>query len=159
MEIELRRNQNTLVVIGRGIIAFGVYMALRVILSVLLDPTSFIGGEVVTDPVLVYIVVGVILLLFIGADMLLRLYVGRHAIREGKGQSAGNLYIVLAVLMALLDLAIIVTDVVTLKDQTSSYLEHAVTLISDGTIMVTTAELAVSAVRVRKLRRALAKGV
>ena len=159
MIIELRRNQNTLVVVGQGIISFGVYMALRVILSALLEPARFTGGVVETDPFLAYIVVGIILLLFIGADMLLRLYVGRHAIREGKGQSAGNLYIVLAALMALIDLAMVVADVIGLNDHTRSYLEKIVTLISDVTIMVTTTELIVAAVRVKKLRRALAEGV
>lgn len=158
MEIELRRNQNTLVVIGQGVIAFGAYMVVRAILQLLLDPASFISGVAEEYLWVEYIMIAFFFVVIIGGDMLLRVYIGRRAIRDGKGRRAGTRYIVFAGLLALADIAVVIMDLTSMESYTGGLLEFAVTLIADITMGVTTVELVLAALRVRKLRQQLAEG-
>lgn len=157
METALRRNQNTLVVIGQGVIAFGAYTVVRAILQLLLDPAWFIGDVAEENLRAEYTMLALFLTVVLGGDLLLRVYIGRRAIRDGKGRQVGTRYIVFAVLLALADVAVVITDLTSKDPYTSGLLELAVTLIADITMAVTTVELVLAALRVRKLRRQLAE--
>ena len=155
----LRKNQNTLVIVGKGVIAFGVWTAVKTVLSAMLmdDIENAIQGAETGEPVpalAVYAILAVILLLLLG----FRALIGRAAIAEGRGRKSGWLYLVLAGLLALTDLAALVTSIVWIEDAFKSVMDLVVTVVVELTSIVTTAELILSAIRVKRLTRLLGKG-
>ena len=155
----LRKNQNTLVIVGKGVIAFGVWTVVKAVLSAMLmdDIEKAIQrtetGE--TVPVLaVYAVFAVILLLLLW----LRVSIGRAAIAEGRGRKSRWFYLVLAGLMALVDLAALIGSFVWVKDSYKTVTDLVVTVVVELTSIVTTAELVLSAIRVKRLTRLLREG-
>ena len=155
----LRKNQNTLVIVGKGVIAFGVWTAVKTVLSAMLmdDIENAIQGAETGEPVpalAVYAILAVILLLLLG----FRALIGRAAIAEGRGRKSGWLYLVLAGLLALTDLAALVTSIVWIEDAFKSVMDLVVTVVVELTSIVTTAELILSAIRVKRLTRLLGEG-
>ena len=86
------------------------------------------------------------------------LNVGRAAIAEGRGRKPRWFYLVLACLLALVDLAALVASMVWIKDSYKSVTDFVVTVVVELTSIVTTAELVLSAIRVKRLTRLLGKG-
>lgn len=155
----LRKNQNTLVIVGKGVIAFGVWTAVKAVLSALLmdDLQNAIRGTETGEPIpalAVYAVLAFFVLLLLG----LRALIGRSAIAEGMGKKPRRLYLVLASLVALADLAALAASIVWIKDSYKSATDLAVTVVVELTSIVTTAELVLSAIRVKRLTRLLGKG-
>jgi len=86
LQKEIRRHQNTLYVLGIGVIIFGVWTFARAFFSTVMEPIDesvFIDSEVDAD-VGVLIIYGI---LFVGyvIDILIRLWVGITAMRAGNG--------------------------------------------------------------------------
>ena len=156
----LRKNQNTLVIVGKGVIAFGVWSAVKVVLSAMLMEDFQQTLKATTDtgepvpPLAVYATLTVMLLLLLG----FRVLIGRSAIAEGRGRKSRWLYLVLAGLLALIDLAALVGSFVWIKDSYKSVTDLVVTVVVELTSIVTRAELVLSAIRVKRLTRLLGEG-
>ena len=83
-QIKIRKYRSILRSIGAGIIVFSVWTVAKSAGTTLLNPDeSFQAGAVI----------------FLAADLLMRIYVGRSAIAVGNGQKRSGRYIRLAVLM------------------------------------------------------------
>ncbi len=162
MEQKLRRNQNALVILGAGVIAFGFWSGIKTILVYFLqtDKMNEIAAELgegvgnIPPMLLLWIIVSVIL----GIDLLLRLYVGLSARAEGFGRKRGRAYLVVAALMIVFFAAAIIFSITSFSlDNYDSILDAVVTFAVDLTTMITLRELFVAAIRVKKLTRALEK--
>ena len=149
-ERKLRRYQNLLTVSGLGVIAFGIWSVIKTILLL------FFNKELLADMpdntlayVILYIFIGVLLLIVFS----IHLFVGLSARAEGFGKKKGSAYIVVAILMALLSLASLVT--VFFKADKTSLLELAVSVIVEATSLIVMIELLVAAFTVKKLSKEL----
>lgn len=151
LHIRLRKNQNTLAVIGLGVIAFGIWSVLKGVLYTALnsgDLQNILEGS--AERAFFWVLIGIVLAIDLG----LRLHVGLSAIAEGKGRKKGRGYIVLAFLMALISFALFALGVLLLHG--SEALGTAlVSLVVEATSCILLVEMAVSAIKVRRLRKAL----
>lgn len=170
MERELRRHQNTLVIIGSGVIMFGLWSVIKTIAFSILNREEVLqmvsGGVALSETdqkvyLLIYYIFMAILLLI---DLSFRVYVGRSARREGRGRKRkrdGVAYLVIAALIALFCVIGTVADVMEILDlssATDNILSLLVSVFIDVTSFITMVELIRAAVRSRQIKRAL-KGV
>lgn len=99
LQVRLRKDRNTLVVVGAGVIAFGVWSVIKAVMYAAVNIETLLvtrSGERLS-PAAFWIALAVI----VAIELALRVYVGRSAIAEGRGVKKGALYIVLAILMGL----------------------------------------------------------
>ena len=172
MERELRRNQDALINIGSGIIAFGVWSVIKAVLYFFLNRSEMedIVEQAMSDVefspddyeiyrllvrIIVYFFVGIILL----ADMGIRLYLGLSARTEGMEGKKGYAYVVVGGLMVLLSIAIVVFEGKSLIDGTVAESARGpsefVGLLIDFTSIVVMLEMILSAIRVKRYTRLL----
>ena len=163
IEKELRRNRSTLVVVGMGVIAFGAWSVVKTVLMLTLrpglSPAAFDTDYPYSDETLMYhIFYYGFIALFLLFDLLLRLFVGLNARREGLGGKKGVAYIVLACLLAAVSLVGNTAGLITIKDGVNAsvnggYGDLVMSLLVEITATVTLIELIVAAVRVKRLER------
>ena len=116
-EVELRRNQDTLVIIGSGVIVFGIWSIIRTFLTQLFgaDPILEIDADSGSfERVIGYIGAGIVLAVELG----IRLYIGLSARAEGMGKPRGRGYLMLSWLLLIGDLLLILLGIL-------SYVEKA----------------------------------
>lgn len=159
LQIQLRKNQDTLKIVGLGVMAFGAWSIIRTILYITSQWSSIV--EEITVPevsetimkTMYFIMTAVVL----AVEIAIRLYIGRSAVAEGKGERKGPGYIVVAFLITLIGLALTFTAIVVPGIRIELNLEALMSLFVEITSAVITLEMCWSAVRVRKLLRQLAE--
>ena len=157
LQIRLRKNQNTLVAVGWGVIVFGIWSVIKGVLVTAFNTETLAEvSEQGTPAVLMF---WAILAVFLAIDLWLRLYVGLSAINEGKGKKKRWGYIILALFMALFGFALLVVTVVLIgRNEEESMMRAIVSIVVDLTSGITFVEMAVSAIKVKRLERMLARG-
>ena len=165
-EKELRHRRSTLRTFGTGMIVFALWSVIKPVLVALevspetggtnvaadLDALSEALAEVGPFGWIAFAVIQLFILMIVG----LRVYIGFSARAEGLGQRRGSLYVILAFLFFAVQAAIFAAIVFFLFEigiGDGSLLETAASLIVDLTSMVTTGELAFTAVAVKRLDR------
>ena len=95
-QARLRRLQDTLIVVGQGVMAFGVWALAKTIgLCALVDEQAIRQMFAIPDRIpsnAIYICIGLVAI----GDLALRILIGRAAVREGNGEQKGSLYLVIA---------------------------------------------------------------
>ncbi|MBQ7715557.1 MAG: hypothetical protein IJT70_06785 [Clostridia bacterium] len=153
-EVKLRRFGNLLTVSGLGVIAFGVWNVLKMILVFVMqrDMIEAIFAEISADALIKYITIAIIAAIML-LDFLIRLFVGLSARAEGFGKKKGVAYIVFAVLLVLGSVSSLVLVFYDTDSLTKNpILQTAVSVILEITSMVATIELIVAAVTVKKIK-------
>ena len=119
-QVKLRRDQNTLRIVGTGTIVFGVWSFVKAF-GVIFSRRAQIVSEIIEDGIqnnydFSDVPEGLIIkmvLLFVGiglaADMVARLYVGLSAIAAGRGKHKSILYIVITAIMILFSLMTLIS--------------------------------------------------
>lgn len=159
LQIQLRKNQDTLKIVGLGVMAFGAWSIVKSILYTTAQWSS-IKEEIVvpeaneTIAKMVYIFM---IAVTMAVEILVRLYIGRSAIAEGKGERRRPGYVVVAFLITAIGLTLTVTAFVVPGIRIEPNLEALMSLFVEITSAVITLEMCWSAIRVRKLRRQLAE--
>ena len=159
LQIQLRKNQDTLKIVGLGVMAFGAWSIIRTILYITSQWSSIV--EEITVPevsetimkTMYFFMTAVVL----AVEIAIRLYIGRSAVAEGKGERKGPGYIVVAFLITLIGLALTASAIVIPGIHIELNLDLLASLFVEITSAVITFEMCWSAVRVRKLRRQLAE--
>ena len=151
--IELRKKENTLVVIGSGVILFGVWSIVKALLYTVSDRAEFLeeiydNGLGTAGVVFSIAVVGLVLL----ADLGLRFYVGRSAIAEGRGHKKSALYLVLAGLMAGASVIMLLMVIFIPGDIAEGILDRIVSVVVEGTSLVMVCEMIWAGICVRRER-------
>ena len=160
-QIEIRRSQNTLIVVGSGTILFSVWTTVRMLglLILLRNETvsalkdKFGATEDISDTA--YFLTITIVIMFILALLLaIRVYVGLSAIAEGRGKKRGILYILVAIVMILVSIWSFLSGFFTseapeqlgalTRDRSIS------SLIIEATSIIMLAQMVVSALKIRK---------
>jgi hypothetical protein len=159
LQIQLRKNQDTLKIVGLGVMAFGAWSIVKSILYTTAQWSS-IKEEIVvpeaneTIAKMVYLFMIAVILT---VEIAIRLYIGRSAIAEGRGERRRPGYVVVAFLITAIGLTLTVTAFVVPGIRMELNLEALVSLFVEITSAVITLEMCWSAIRVRKLRRQLAE--
>lgn len=132
-----------------GVIAFGAWSLIKFTISFFMYGNDFSENTSMSDKVITIVAVWLAAVL----DFLICLYIGSAARSEARGKPKKALYLITAVVIALLELATIAIDVVMLFTITESLLSIIVLLIIDVTSLVIMAELIFNAIGLRRLRR------
>lgn len=169
---KIRRSQMTLVIVGTGIIMFGAWAALKMFSMILLRTsetieetrkTLFYGQDGVSDKE-VFIWIMVITALYVLIELSVRLYVGKHAIAEGRGLGSGRLYLVFTAMLILAGaLAVLLDGYVVMINLVGGGIEEGeltrrnagTSLVIDLTSLVMTIEMMAAAFRVRKYKKTI----
>ena len=158
LERLLRKNQNTLVIVGEGVIAFGIWNVMKILLSIAFveDTRQSLLYDAATGEAepLALVVVGVVIML--GLILALRLFVGLSAISEGRGRRRRYGYLVFTALMILVDGAALISTFF-VSDPFDTMLDGVITVVVELTSIVTLVELFASGIRVKALTRQLGK--
>lgn len=152
-EALVRRDRDTLYVIGTGIIALGAWALVKYVMLYLRysqQLTEAIGkdGE---DGAVVSVILGIIIGLAL-FELVLHLVVGLSARAEGQGKRKGLLYLICAVLLAMLTFAYVCLDVFGLVaiGEIGDKIDIVIEGIIDFTSFAMLAGLIAATVRLRK---------
>ena len=154
LQVRLRKQQNTLVVVGLGVIGFGVWSVVKGVLYAALNP-GWMRDTASGEPLSAF-AVWTVIVVYLGIVLAIRLYTGFSAISEGRGKTKRVGYIVLAILMALTSLGTVCATLF-LSRGTVSMVDALVTLIVDLTSSVLYLEMAVAGIQVKRSGRKLAE--
>ena len=159
LQIQLRKNQDTLKIVGLGVMVFGVWSIVKTILYTTAQWSSITEEIVVPEAnetlaKMVYIFMIAVTMV---VEIAVRLYIGRSAIAEGRGERRRPGYVVVAFLITAIGLTLTVTAFVVPGIRMELNPELLASLFVEITSAVITFEMCWSAVRVRKLRRQLAE--
>lgn len=157
--VKYRRNRNTLIVLGTGVILFGFWGIIKLIAQVLLgfqlfDPELLDGLEPEGVVFVMFVVAAVL-----STDVILRLYAGLRARREGYGNKVGaGLRIVLIMLLSgsLFSVAAVIYSIMT---ATGDLEENITGLFMELSSLVITLEVFMASASVRKYRKRSGKEV
>ena len=159
LQIQLRKNQDTLKIVGLGVMVFGVWSIVKTILYTTAQWSSITEEIVVPEAnaTLAKMVYLFMIAVTMVVEIAVRLYIGRSAIAEGRGERRRPGYIAVAFLIAFLGLALTASAIVMPGIHIELNLDLLASLFVEITSAVITFEMCWSAVRVRKLRRQLAE--
>ncbi len=168
-QVAIRKYRNTLIVVGTGIILFGVWTVVKMLGSffILKDETiaamrkiSHIGVDELPDDALFYITLVVVMIIML-VILAIRTYVGLSAISEGRGNKKHGPYLLLAVIMIISGVMSFFASFFRTASETPMGAFSADTTVSGLIIELTSVimltEMVVSAVRIRKLKRPIKK--
>ena len=99
-EAKIRKSQNILICSGQAVILFGIWSIIRMFLLIYLDPLQFeemirYSSDIPHNVFRAFILAGVGTALL--ADLILRLFMGLSAIREGKSGIPGKRFYLIVV--------------------------------------------------------------
>ena len=151
--VKYRRNCNTLVVLGTGVILYGFWSIIKLTMCLIFGVELFDMDDLeALGPIGISFVM--IMVVFIMAiDVFIRLHVGLRARYEGAGQKAGKAYLVgcaWLILESTFAIAIIIPDLINMDgDFFDTYLSVFMELCS----LAFSIEVFIAAISVRKYRK------
>ena len=163
--ILMRRSQNTLIVVGTGIILFSIWTVVKTLGSLILLKDEAVAairktadeiGIILSDQILFYIELAVTLIAML-LFLAVRTYIGLAAISEGRGIRRRMGYLILAVIMIIFNITAVVMNFVSTTSQDSHAVFSEDTSLSAHIIEITSivmlVELVFSAIRIRRVRK------
>ena len=152
MGAKTRRLENNLVTLGTGVIAFGLWAFIKLILTVILLGNAYYEDAGEEDQLAVVISTWVIAVL----TVLMYVWLGMSARAEGKGKRVKPVYLFFAgvicvygLAMILLEAFYLITDFINIDDP----LILVITIFIDVTRMIFLIQLIYSSVALRKIRK------
>lgn len=163
-QIEIRRSQNTLIVVGSGTVLFSIWTAAKIWSLLFLLRKEIVAALLVkTGPIenisddTVFWVITVLITILVLIALAVRLYVGLSAIAEGRGKKRSLLYIIIAiVIIAGNILNIFARFFATEAPAAIEALlgsQSTSTFIIDATSIIMLTQMVVSALKIRKYKK------
>ena len=155
LHIKLRKTENGLITGGLVVILFGVWNVIRIFLFCFMDNvqkrTILKSTELLTAfPWLMYIVLGILALF----DLLLRWYVGRRAILEGRYGKEKKFYLVWLIFMIVIGYLLESSNLKqAIGVRGNDWEDAVVAAIVDGTSLLIMIQVLLSSLEVKRLRR------
>lgn len=161
MQASLRKNQNTLYILGASVVIFGIWTIIKFFLSYYLGegPLAEILHTTSQDSGLSETAIYLGMMVFLLLDLLLRLFVGLSAMAEGQGRKKGRLYVVFAWIMTVFGALSVVLALAGIfmgdwiSSESESLSDSIISLIIEFTAFIIILDLSFSAVRVKKLQK------
>ena len=152
LHLSLRKNCDILAVVGLGVIIFGIWSVIKTVLFTALDQDGIRSAplEGGWERIAFWIIIGLVLAIDLG----LRFYVGRSAISESRGRKKSGLYIALALMMAIISFGVLVGGFIVSK-RMEDVGASVVSIIVEMTSSILLVEMAVSAIKVRRINKEL----
>ena len=167
-KMRLRKDENTLTVVGSGVILFGVWTVVKMVLQEINRFPEFMAelgadelgfeetglADLGLDPNLLAMAVAftVVIIVYL-MDLGLRVFVGLSARAEGRGRPQGRLYLILAGLLLVLSGLSFVSYVITYFSHSEYVVDADAAILVELTSFITLLQMIISAVRVRRARR------
>lgn len=167
-KMRLRKDENTLTVVGSGVILFGVWTVVKMVLQEINRFPEFMAelgvdelgfeetglADLGLDPNLLAMAVAftVVIIVYL-MDLGLRVFVGLSARAEGRGRPQGRLYLILAGLLLVLSGLSFVLYVITYFSHSEYVVDADAAILVELTSFITLLQMIISAVRVRRARR------
>ena len=156
MEARIRQNQDILKISGKALIILGLWTIVRLFLLRFLEPEllhHFLTTPDMeyTDPVIYDILFSVVIIALV-IDLVFRLFIGLSSISEGKGKKKTPVYIIFAILYALVCLSTDIYVIATIPDSQSK-LSSISSLLIDLTSCLALVAITVSSISIRVLRK------
>ena len=151
-QAQVRRLQETLAVVGGGVIAFGTWSLVKIALLFALYNEEAVYRLFHIDSGTPFSIAFVVTIFVACSDLLIRSFVGLSARAEGHGEKKGNFYLFVAGFIAIAN----VISIVSLAFGPSvnlSLFDAAVSVAIDATSFATLILMIRSAVRLRQLNR------
>ena len=156
-EITLRRNQDTLVIVGTGVIIFGIWSLLKTLFALLLNIGDLyeviLKEETPEGRVAIFIVVTLMLMI----DLAFRVSVGLSAIAVARGKKSRFIFVAGALILAFSSATLVTAQIRAIvtgeRVATISHVTAAVELTS----LITLTQLINSAMAIRGIRKELKK--
>ena len=172
--LKARRSQNTLIIVGTGIIVFSIWTLIKTVGMTLMNWTDILtelrSVQGLDDPSIsdtaLFTILMIVLLIYLGGGILLRLFVGLSAIAEGLGKRRSILYILAAAFMiwssfsgCLISIAGLLSGET--AEESSIILQNRPSvsaMIIELTSLIMMVQMVVSAIRIRWFRKTAAPG-
>ena len=167
-KMRLRKDENTLTVVGSGVILFGVWTVVKMVLQEINRFPEFMAelgadelgfeetglADLGLDSNLLAMAVAftVVIIVYL-MDLGLRVFVGLSARAEGRGRPQGRLYLILAGLLLVLSGLSFVSYVITYFSHSEYVVDADAAILVELTSFITLLQMIISAVRVRRARR------
>ena len=157
IEREIRRNQNYLVILGTGVLAFAVWTVVRTLAQYFLQQAeikAMVEVEAAAPPEIVNAAMTVMLILILALlviELILRLIVGFSARAEGKGKKKRKGYLVVAVFLIVLQAFSIGITLAGIFTDPGVIVEGIIGILIEITSAITIIQLIMASVRLRKL--------
>lgn len=152
MEAKKRRLENNLVTLGTGIIAFGLWAFIKLLLTVFFLGNAYFKDTAEEDRLAALIVTLVVAVLM----LLMYVWLGLSARAEGKGKKKNPFYLIVVGLISLFNIVTILLSILYLLTEFNEIedpLTVFVTIIIDVTTMIFLIQLIYSSVLLRKIRK------
>lgn len=158
-----RKDENTLVVIGGGVIAFGVWSVVRTVMEVILrmeelQGMSGMAGMTGLERLAAEIIMWVVVAILVGVDMSIRLFIGLSARSEGMGRKKGQAYVAVAGILAVFYVVIWLAEMAGFHGSEQLYLSQIAAMLLDFSSSAVLVELVFTAVRVKRARKLRKEG-
>ena len=163
--LKLRRSRDTLIIVGSGIILFGVWAAVRLYSMAFLRKSATLaeireampeGSEPASDAMILGVMF-VMITIVVAFEIGVRLFVGLSAIAEGRGKRSGKLYIPFVYIFIVLSFCTIIYYLVAMLANEAgddSFKDvSAASVVVEFTNMVMLIQMAASARRVKKYNK------
>ena len=158
MERELRRRRSILSITGMGVIALGLWSFIKLNLYFLAAQNATIEGLGLADlsaderrtSFLFLYVVGLVLAVL---ELILRIYIGRSAIRDAKGAKKKSLYLVFAAILASLSAIYLCLDITSFDFHSNHVADSMASILVEITSLYIFIELLFAAIKIRLLRK------
>ena len=163
-QLQIRKDQNTLIVVGTGTILFGLWTMAKTLGLVFILRKETVAAlkanyewvAEIPDRFVFWVIVGMTFIIM-GVILAVRAYVGMSAIAVGRGKRKSILYLLFAGVMIISSIYYLAVGIFTMDapEQMGAFTrdQSISALIIEATSMVMTVEMVVSALRIRKLTR------
>lgn len=173
-DINIRRDQNTLIIVGIGTMVFAVWTVIKyagimlmrrgIILEEFRKSPEFVEGfeNLEISDTLIFNIMFIMVMTVLVLDLIFRIYVGASAVAEGRGirKRKNGFYIFIAVIMIIFGIVTIITTIVsTIKSKGTEEFrmfgdESPITAaIIEATSAIMLMQMVYSAHRIRKYKR------
>lgn len=152
MQEQIRRHQNTLVILGTGVIIFGVWSFVKMIAYYFLNPAYI--QEYADRSIPMGLFFGT-LYVFLAVDLLLRVYVGLSARAVGFGRKNRTAYLAACGLILVLHGMAVASGVWQMRTLDGMTADRIISFIIDLTAVIILLELIIASVKLKRLRKCL----
>ena len=151
--VRYRRESNTLVVLGTGVIAFGFWSILKMLGMFIFSVDVFRPSdeeELGAAGMIFAIIIAVIIM---AVDVLFRVFVGLRARRDGEGRKVSATYLVFTMFLILGSILSVITEAANVLSAGGSFFEGFASLVMELTSLVISIEVFIAGVYVRRFRK------
>ena len=151
--LRYRRESSTLVVLGTGVMAFGLWSIIKLLGTFAFRIPLFTVSEEKELGSVGMIFAVIVAVIIVSVDVLLRIFVGIRARREGEGKKkAGKAYLVFLVLMIIVSVISVIVEIDAVLSAERDFFDSFANLIMELSSLVVSLEVFMAAIYVRRFR-------